>query len=527
MTQFITPNEAAERIQDDMTVAVSGHAAFGTPDGLFKAIQDRYAATGHPRNLTVWKLAGTSDGCGRGGDRLAAPGLIGTLVTSHLGLDVKLAANIEHNRCLAYTIPAGTMIEIYRAIGAGKKAVWTDVGLHTLVDPRLEGSKANEKTKAEGNDIVSLLSLDGEEYLQYKTFPIGACLIRGSLADEDGNISLQREAMVGEQLEIAMATHNSGGIVIVQVADVVRRGTLDPRLVKLHHFLVDYVVVPRPKYHVQSFSSHGYRPELTGDAKRPVAHLAIRPLDNRKICARRAALELRPGNLMNLGIGIPEIIGSVAAEEGLEQTLTLASDSGVIGGVPLSGVDMGAAINPEAELATADMFDICHGGALDVCALGLAEIDAMGNVNVSKFNGRVTGPGGFIDLAQKTKKLILMGTFTAGRLREYCEKGKLLIDHEGIYKKFKKKVEQITFSGEYAAAMKQDVLIVTERAVFRLTDKGLMLTEIAPGIDLQKDILDQMEFMPLISPQLREMDQRIFCEAPMGLAKTLEKSDKD
>ena len=522
MTQFVTPREAAELIEDKMTVAVSGHAGFGTPDGLFKALQDRYAETGSPKNLTLWKLAGTGDGSGRGGDRLAAPGLIGTLVTSHLGLDVKLAANIEHNRCLAYTIPAGTMLDLYRATAAGKKAVWTDIGLHTLVDPRLKGGKANEKTVQEGADIVSLVSIDGDEYLQYKTVPLHACLIRGSLADEDGNISLQREAMVGEQLEIAEATHNSGGIVIVQVEDVVRRGSLDPRLVKLHHFLVDYVVVPRPKYHVQSFSCHGYRPELTGDAKKPVERLAIRPLDNRKICARRAAMELRPGNLMNLGIGIPEIIGAVAAEEGIEHTLTLAADSGIIGGIPLSGMDMGAAINPEAELKMADMFDICHGGALDVCALGLAEIDKMGNVNVSKFNGRVTGPGGFIDLAQKTKKLILMGTFTAGRLREHCEDGKLVIEHEGMYKKFKQSVEQITFSGAYAAQMQQDVLVVTERAVFRLTPDGLMLIEVAPGMDVERDILGQMEFKPLIAPDLKEMDSRIFKPEPMNLAKTIE-----
>ena len=225
---------------------------------------------------------------------------------------------------------------------------------------------------------------------------------------------------------------------------------------------------------------------------------------------------------MNLGIGIPEIIGAVAAEEGIEHTLTLAADSGIIGGIPLSGMDMGAAINPEAELKMADMFDICHGGALDVCALGLAEIDKMGNVNVSKFNGRVTGPGGFIDLAQKTKKLILMGTFTAGRLREHCEDGKLVIEHEGMYKKFKQSVEQITFSGAYAAQMQQDVLVVTERAVFRLTPDGLMLIEVAPGMDVERDILGQMEFKPLIAPDLKEMDSRIFKLEPMNLAKTIE-----
>ena len=517
MTTFITPAEAARLITDDMTVAVSGHAGFGTPDGLFKALQDRYAAEGHPQHLTLVKIAGTGDGGSRGGDRLAADGLLDTIITSHLGLEPKLTSQITHNRCLAYTVPAGTLLQLYRAIASGEKAVWTDIGLHALADPRLEGCKANERTKREGKDMVSLVTIDGDEYLQYRTFPIQACLIRGSLADEDGNISMVHEAMLGEQLELAEAAHNSGGIVIVQVEDVVPRGRIDPRMVKIHHFLVDYVVVARPKYHVQSFSCHGYRPELTGDARLPLQSLAPRPLDNRKICARRAVLELKKGDLINLGIGIPEIIGAVAAEEGFGRQLTLAADSGVIGGVPLSGMDMGAAINPEAELKMADMFDICHGGALDVCALGLAEIDEQGNVNVSKFNGRVMGPGGFMDLAQRTKTLLLMGTFTAGHLREHCRDGRLYIDQEGQYSKFKKTVEQITFAGAHAAAQGKRILVITERAVFHLTPQGLVLTEVAPGIDLEEDIFRHMAFRPRVADTLTYMDARIFCEPAMGL----------
>ena len=511
MTQFITSREAVDMIQSGATVAVSGHSGFGTPDGLFKALHDRYIETAEPKDLRLMKVAGTGDGGQRGGDRLALPGLIKTIITSHLGFEPKLAANIEDNRYLAYLIPAGTIIDIYRALTAGRKAVWTQIGLHTLADPRVEGSKANDRTKRDGEDIVSLVTIDGEEYLQYHTFPIDVCLIRGSLADEDGNISLHREAMIGEQLEIATATHNSGGIVIIQVEDIVPRGTLDPRYVKIPHFLVDYVVVPRPKYHVQSFSCHGYRPELTGDARVKIMnHQSISPLDNRKIIARRAVLDIQPGDLVNLGVGIPEIVGTVAGEEGLHHLFTLANDSGIIGGVPLSGMDMGAAINPEAEMKLADMMDIYHGGGLDVCALGMAEIDADGNVNVSKFNGRVIGPGGFIDLAQKAKKIILMGTFTAGRLREHCEDGKLIIDREGQFCKFKGRVEQITFSGAYAASQGQDVWIMTERAVFHLEPEGLTLKEIAPGVDLEKDILAHMEFKPRIAYTLHLMDERIF-----------------
>ena len=330
MTQFITPVEAARLVGDDMTLAVSGHAGFGTPDGLFKALHDRYDEEGHPRNVTLVKIAGTGDGGQRGGDRLAADGLIGTIITSHFGMEKKLADKVAANQCLAYVVPAGTILALYRAIAAGHKGVWTDIGLHTLADPRLDGSKANEKTVREGKDIVRLVSFDGDDYLYYPTFPIQVCFIRGSLADEDGNISLQREAMIGEQLEVAEATHNSGGIVVVQVEDVVLRGSLDSRLVKIHHFLVDYVVVPRPKYHVQSFSTHGYRPELSGEGRKSIQSLPPHPLDNRKICARRAAMELKKGDVMNLGIGIPEIIGSVAAEEGFGPSLTLAADSGII-----------------------------------------------------------------------------------------------------------------------------------------------------------------------------------------------------
>ena len=391
------------------------------------------------------------------------------------------------------------------------------MGLHTMADPRLEGSKANEKTAREGKDIVSLVSIDGDDYLQYRTFPIHVCFIRGSIADEDGNISLQREAVTTEQLEIAEATHNSGGIVVVQVEEVVPRGQLDPRLVKIHRFLVDYVVIERPKYHMQSFASPKFRPELTGAARSDPRRSLALPLDNRKICARRALLELREGDLINLGVGIPEFIGAVAAEEGLERNLMLASDTGIIGGQPLSGMDMGAAINPEATLKNTDMFDMYHGGALDVCALGFAEIDFDGNINVSKFNGRVTGPGGFIDLSQATKTLIFMGTFMASQLREHIAGGRLHIDHEGRYKKFKKNVGQITFSGRYAASRRQEVVVITERAVFVLTERGLMLTEVAPGIDVERDILAQMEFQPCIATDLKVMDARIFKDGVMSI----------
>ena len=547
MSQFVTAAEAVRHIPDGATVAVGGFCGFGSPDEVLIALRERFDATGAPKNLTLFKGVSIGDKGERGCSRIAREGLVGRVICAHVGLEPAMAALIEQDKCLAYLLPLGPCTELLRAAAAHRPGVLTRCGLETFADPRTEGSKANAATRAHGADIVSLMELDGEKCLYYRTLPIQACIVRGTYADTDGNIVLDREALQSDQFEAAAAAHNSGGIVIVQVEDVVPAGTLDPRNVRLHHFMVDYVVKAQPKNHLQGYDDPNYRPELTGEA-RSVSHTVdpetiqpllfvgrkqaeayikaarefvakrpAMPLNDRKVCGRRAALELRAGTLINLGIGMPDAVAAVAEEEGVADRFTLSIESGVLGGVPLTGLGLGASTNPEAIYKMADILNIYDGGGLDTAVLGLAEIDAQGNVNVSKFGGRVTGPGGFIDIAQNTGTVIFTGTFTAGGLQTSYDGGTLRILREGRAMKFKQQVEQISFSGSYAVRTGKRVLVVTERAVFSLTQQGLELIELAPGIDLERDVLAHMAFLPRISPDLRQMDARIFRDEPMGL----------
>lgn len=513
----ISAAQAAALLKDGDTLAIGGFCGFGSPDEVLIAIRERFLNTASPKNLTLVKGVSVGDKAERGGSRIALDGLIGRVICSHVGLEPPLAKMIEENRCQAYMIPLGTITEILRATAANRPGLITRCGLETFADPRQEGSKANRITREQGEDIVSLVNIAGEDCLFYKPIPIQVCVIRGTYADRKGNIVLDHEALQAEQLEVAEATHNSGGIVIVQVEDIVDRD-FDPRTVKLHHFMVDYVVKARPENHLQGYDSPDYRPEICGEARKPSDELGPdMPLNDRKICGRRAAMELRKGALINLGIGMPESVAAVAAEEGLADQFTLSIESGVLGGVPLSGLGLGGSTNPEAIYKMADILNIYDGGGLDMAVLGLAEIDQQGNVNVSKFGGRVTGPGGFINIAQNTRTVIFTGTFTAGGLRTSYGDGKWNLLNEGRSVKFRKQVEQITFSGKYAARTGKNVLVITERAVFRLTEQGLVLTEIAPGADLEKDILAHMEFIPIISDELKTMDERIFRQEKMGL----------
>lgn len=519
MSKFISPAQAAELVQDGMTVCVGGFGNYGAPDELLAALARRYDETGSPRNLTV--TCGISPGSnkkdGQGLSKLKAEGLIGTMIAGHFANPPEIAELIGEDKIAAYAIPLGVMIHMYRAIAGHKPGVLTHVGLGTFADPRVEGCKANEKTRAQGREIVELNQVDGKDYLLYKSFPINLCLIRGTYADESGNIAMTDEAVGDYAYEMAAATHNSGGIVIVQVREIVKDGVLNPKSVRIHHPMVDYVVKSTdPTLHPQGYSAWS-RPELSGLIRCPVSSIPPLPLDNRKIIARRGVMELKPGYLINLGIGIPSGVGNVANEEGFGDQITLSLESGPQGGVPLDGAGFGASVNAETIYPVADMLDMYDGGVLDMSFLGAAEMDEAGNVNVSKFGTRCTGPGGFVNISQNTKKMFFVGTFTAGGLEEEVRDGRLVILKEGKSKKFRKAVRQITFSGNYAKESGQDVTYLTERAVFKLTPDGLMLTEIAPGVDLEKDILGQMEFKPLISPQLREMDSRIFRPEVMGL----------
>ena len=509
-----------EHISDGQTVAIGGFGAYCSPDELLSALRSSYDQTGHPSNLTI--VAGISTGGNvkddRGMNLLADPGLMNTIIAAHLANPPKVSELVGTNQVAGYTIPLGVMVHLFRAIAGKKPGVLTDVGMGTFADPRVEACKANDLARAQGREVVKLVNIDGEDHLLYPSFPIDVCLLRGTYADEDGNISMDHEALTGAELEIAAAVHNSGGTVIVQVEKIISRGSIHPKRVRIHNCLVDYVVVSQPQHHTQSFATTEYRPELCGELRCPTNALEPMPLNIRKVIARRGAMELRPNVVINLGIGIPSGVGSVANEEGLAGMSTLSLESGPLGGVPVEGVGFAVAVNPEtinSICATRDLYD---GGVLDMTFLGAAEIDQQGNVNVSKFGTRCTGPGGFINISQTTPKVCFMGAFTAGKADIEIGDGKLTIKEDGPGIKFAEKVQQITFSADYARKTGQEVLYITERAVFRLVEDGIMLTEIAPGVDLQKDILDKMHFKPLVAKDLKIMDLRLFREEKMGLS---------
>ena len=514
-SKIISAQKAVELVKDGMTLAVGGFMGFGVPEDLLVNLQKRFKETGSPRNLTLYHVAAVGDAGTRGCNHLGEEGLLSRIICAHVGVEPALNKLTVENKVAAYLVPQGVTSHLLRAIAGKKIGVLTHVGLKTFADPRLEGCKMNDKAKA-SEDIVELMNIKGRDQLLYYSFPINICFIKGSYADEDGNITLHREAAMSDQFEMAAAVHNSGGIVIAQVERIVQRGSFKPHDVKIHGFMVDYIVEGAPEHTFMSYD-HPYKPEWSGEIRVPMSAIAPSALNERKIIGRRGAMELRSGMLVNLGIGIPDQVAAVAAEEGFADKITLSVESGILGGVPLPGLQTGGAINAVAMYKEPDIFDIYDGGGIDLTCLGAAQIDAMGNVNVSKFGGRVVGPGGFIKISQNAKKVCFCGSFAAGKMELEVKDGKLNIIKDATGKKFVKTLEQVTFSGEYARETGQEVLYLTERAVFRVTEHGLTLTEIAPGVDLEKHILAHMEFKPHIAADLKEMDPRIFQDKPMGM----------
>jgi propionate CoA-transferase len=511
-SKVISVREAVGLVHDGATVVVGGSGAgHALPQRFIDELAAVYEAERRPRDLTTVRVVGIGDFADRGFSQLGLPGLMRRTIGSNIGNEPRLGALVEANQLEAYSFPQGVLSQLMREIAAGRPGLVTAVGLGTYVDPRQTGGRQNACTTA---DLVEVVTLRGREWLLFHAFPIDVAVIRGTTADEDGNLTMEGEAVQGEMLAMAMAARNSGGIVIAQVRQLAARGSLRTRDVKVPAGLVDHVYVDPDQW--QTYITRD-SPYYAGAQRRPAVAQDALPLDVRKVIARRSLLEFPPGAICNLGFGISQLIGRVAWEEGITDQLVLTVEQGIFGGVPVAGNEGGAGFNYQAMIDQPDMFGFYDGGGLDIASLSFAEVDAEGNVNVHAFEGRVRGPGGFPNISAKTPRINFVGTLTAKGLELEFHDGVRIV-HDGELGKFVPKVREISFSGRLARERGQQVRYITDRAVFALEPDGLVLIEVAPGVDVERDVLARVGFRPRVAADLRTTDPRVYAAGPMGLA---------
>lgn len=511
--QLIQVEEAVRLIRDRATVMVGGSGAgHAVPQRFIDALARVYREEGHPRDLTTVRVVGIGDFAERGFSQLALPGLMRRTIGSNIGNEPALGEMVARGEIEGYSFPQGVVSQLCREIAAGRPGLLTVVGLQTYVDPRLGGGKQGPA----GEDLVEVVELAGREWLFFPAFPIDVAVIRGWVIDEDGNLSMGGEAITGEMLAMAMAAHNSGGLVIAQAKRLAARGELVPRTVTVPGALIDYAYLDPAQ--TQTYLTD-FSPYYAGLQRGHPAHLSeVVLLDVRKVIARRALLEFSPGDICNLGFGISQSIGAISAEEGISDLLTLTVEQGLFGGIPAGGAEGGAGVDYQALIDQPAMFDFYDGGGLDIASLSFAEVDAVGNVNVHAFPGRLRGPGGFPNISALTPKLCFVGTFTTGGLQVEVRQGRVSISREGSVSKFVPRVREVSFSGEMARRRGQQVRYITERAVFSLDDAGITLLEVAEGIDPEKQVLGLMGFRPKVADPVVTIDRRVFAEGSMGLA---------
>ncbi|SFD26767.1 acyl CoA:acetate/3-ketoacid CoA transferase [Pragia fontium] len=519
--KVITAQQAAALVNDGSTVCTIGMTLIGAAESILKALEQRFLATGSPANLTYIHSAGQSNR-ERGNQHFAHPGMVKRIIGSHWGLAPKWMERIASDSVEAFCLPQGQIVHLYTAMAAGQAGYLSKVGLGTFIDPRLEGGKMNDRTRALA-DLVEVVSLRGEEYLFYPALPLDTVIIRGTTADAEGNLTCEEEAMKLEILQAVLAAKRFGGKVLAQVKNLAQTGSLHPKQVVVPGNFIDAVVVcDNPEQDHRQTSSWFYDPAYCGNLISPTSELEKLPLTIRKLIGRRACQFLYPGCVINLGTGIPnDVIGTIIHEEEVSDDITITVESGIYGGVQAGGIDFGIGKNLTAMINHQEQMLYYNGTGVDITYMGAGEMDANGHINATKMGDRCTGAGGFIDITQNAHHVVFCSTFTTKGLEVEFRDGQLRILREGSVKKLVKDINQISYNGEIARQKKQKMHLVTERAVFELTEQGPMLIEIAPGIDLEKDVLQQMEFTPLISESLKLMDASLFEEVNFGLKHAL------